>query len=229
MKLHRFYIADNLDGDEVYLEDAQLIHQLGTVFRFRKGDTIILFNGDGFDRQFVIEVLSKNFVRAKSTGSRTHVWTPKKKISLFLAHIRKEHFEWALEKCTELGVSHIVPIETERTERSSVKKDRAQKIIQEAAEQCGRGDIPTFGDPKTLKEVLETQDTIFVCDITGSLVHKLPTNDYPLLTILIGPEGGWSPKELALFEKHKVKKVKLGETTLRAETAAVVAVASLIQ
>lgn len=229
MKLQRFYVAENLDGDEVYLENANLVHQLTTVFRFRKGDNIILFNGDGYDRQFEIEVLSKAFVRAKVHRPRVLVWTPPKKITLYLAHIRKERFEWAIEKCTELGVSHIVPIETERTERSALKKERAEKIIQEAAEQCCRGDLPTFSDPKKLKEIVEIQKSLFACDISGVSATELDSKFQDPSSVLIGPEGGWSPKELALFEKHAVQKIKLGETTLRAETAAVVATALLAQ
>jgi 16S rRNA (uracil1498-N3)-methyltransferase len=228
MRLHRFFVPESLDGEELYLQDEQLVHQLTKVFRMHAGERIVLFNGDGFDHTFEITTLSKNFLRARPEGARTVAWVPEKKITLCLANIRKERFEWALEKCTELGVSHIIPLETERTERGAVKPDRARKIMQEAAEQCGRGDIPTFGESKTIKEICAASDHVYIGDISGMPVRKVSEGGQQSVTLLIGPEGGWSEKELLFFDQANVQKISLGPTMLRAETAAVVAVTHFI-
>lgn len=228
MKLHRFYVPESL-GSDIFLQVDALVHQLKTVFRMEAGDSIVLFNSDGLDRVYTIDELSKKHLRAHASGVTQASVLPHVHVTVCLAQIRKERFEWALEKMTELGVSHVVPLVTDRTERSSVKLERAQKIVQEAAEQCGRGDVPTIEDPQTIPEILKKYPDALMCDISGVPMSDLNTKYLLPTTILIGPEGGWTPQEMALFEKHGVKKISLGRTTLRAETAAMIAVSQCMR
>ncbi len=132
--------------------------------------------------------------------------------------------EWVVEKATELGVSKIVPIISERSEKKDLNMERIRKIIVEASEQCGRADVPVLGSVMTLEEcIMEVEEEKIVFDITGehfssSLIH----NTCPV-SIFIGPEGGWTEKELELFKQKGAKIFSLGPLTLRAETASIVA------
>jgi 16S rRNA (uracil1498-N3)-methyltransferase len=163
-----------------------------------------------------------------------------------MALIKKDNFEWVLEKCTELGVSRFVPIMAERSEKKNIDIERAKRIIKEACEQCGRGDLPELLEIKNLDEILSEENLItfdgdgeklqsrkfsevlgfpdVAYDATsGQTIRKLPA-----LSLLIGPEGGWSDRELAKFKEKNMPIYSLGNLTLRAETAAIVAAALLL-
>jgi 16S rRNA (uracil1498-N3)-methyltransferase len=104
--------------------------------------------------------------------------------------------------------------------------DRAKRIIKEASEQCGRGDVPVLEEITNLESIISNSEKIVTFDITGELISnlKLEIDNY---SILIGPEGGWSEKELSLFKEKNIPIYSLGGLTLRAETAAITAGALL--
>lgn len=226
MRLHRFYINEHLGDGELVLRDEGVLHQLRDVFRLAKGDRVIFFNGDSTDYIYEATLVSK-----KEAGfgfiERTPNIIPSKKVTLFLSLIKKDNFEMVLEKCTEIGVTHFVPVITERTQSKNLNIERALKIMKEASEQCGRGDVPTIGGTMNLEDVLKENRDVIIFDMDGSSLsdYKLSTNDYKLL---IGPEGGWSDKEIQMFKDSKIQIFKLGDTVLRAETAAIVASAQII-
>lgn len=234
MRLHRFYTTQTIgtktsfDTDvrprEIEISEERIVHQVRNVFRLGSGDKIILFNGEGVDFESEITDVSKSNLKVKILNSRK-VYVPEKKITLFLSIIKKENFELVCEKATELGVTSIVPVITERTLQKNLNRERVEKILIEASEQCGRGDIPTFLESQKLENVLDVENLI-VCDIGGSKIkdQRPETKDVGLL---IGPEGGWSETEREMFKVHKLKTVSLGDTVLRAETAAIVGAAFL--
>jgi 16S rRNA (uracil1498-N3)-methyltransferase len=212
------------------------------------GDTFILNEGGGEDVE--VEIVDTGTSSKKYGGStsvqlkvlaRHQAWVPKIAVHVLLATIRKERFEWALEKCTELGVSKISPLTTDRAERGSVPRSRAERILKEAAEQCGRGNVPEYSNVEDLESAISTAvkggKIVIACVHSGQpfsefVSSKLLTAHHSLLTscsIIIGPEGGWTPRELELFKKHNVIEVSLGPTNLRAETAAVTACALILQ
>ncbi|MFM2357586.1 MAG: hypothetical protein RJA61_323, partial [Candidatus Parcubacteria bacterium] len=134
-----------------------------------------------------------------------------------------------LEKCTELGVTHFVPIISERSEKKNLNYERAQKIIKEASEQSGRGTLPELGETCVLQDVFEKYPMDFIAfDFSGT---KLENNKFQItnskIGILIGPEGGWTERELQVFKDKHIPLFTLGNQVLRAETAAV-AVSSLL-
>ena len=259
MRLHRFYIEEKLvslqspylDGRQlmVRVDDEGLLHQMRDVFRLKKDDEVIFFDGEGMDITFRIEMLSKKegiFVKEKEERSAGHGNTRRSYITLIMALIKKDNFELVLQKCTELGVSRFVPVLAERSEKKNIDMERAKRIIKEASEQCGRGDIPTIGEIKKLDEILG-EENLIVFDASGTLsfacltarqgeglgealkssksdLKHLNPKVRPLgFAILIGPEGGWSEREIKMFQDRKIPIYKLGELTLRAETAAIVA------
>jgi 16S rRNA (uracil1498-N3)-methyltransferase len=227
MRLHRFYIEENLKvKNELTLRDDGFIHQLRDVFRLSADDQVILFDGQGIDYTFDIKMLSKKEINLEKV-SEGKSFIPEKKVILLMSLIKKDNFELVLEKGTELGVTHFVPVITERVQKKNIDMVRANKIIKEASEQCGRGDLPTIDESIDLEDALKAYPDLIAFDISGGNLndYKLPTNDYQLL---IGPEGGWSDRELQMFSDKKMKIFKLGNTTLRAETAAIVAVSKVV-
>lgn len=124
MRLQRFYIEEKIPYSEktgkgergITLTDSELIHQMVNVFRFEIGDKVILFNGSGFEYEAEIISLNKKAVEVKILKSSQGILVTKN-VSLYLSLIKKNNFDWAAEKCTEIGVSEIHPLISERSEK----------------------------------------------------------------------------------------------------------------
>lgn len=161
-------------------------------------------------------------------------------ITLVMAIFKFDRMEWAIEKVTELGVATIVPVMARRTEKhlaqSAAKRvERWRRITQEAAQQSRRSDIPQIEDPLALsawlaREPSTTRILLSEEEREQSLRHHLEAitdsteSDLPSISCAIGPEGGWTSEELALFQKHNWQSASLGPRILRAETAAIAAI-----
>lgn len=223
MKIHRFYVPElNLDHD-FWLHDVQILHQWFRVLRFRAGQQVVLFDGVAHDRLYTIEEIKADEAHLIFVTDYKRQF-PKKNIYLFWSLLKKDKNDWILQKCTELGVSHFVPLLADRSEKTGFNVDRAKKIVIEASEQCGRSDIPTVREPMHVQTALtEFKDAIalFIGEQDSQTVD-MPSDE---IGILIGPEGGWSDAEKVLFLESKVQHMNLHDFTLRAETAAVTAVA----
>jgi 16S rRNA (uracil1498-N3)-methyltransferase len=126
-------------------------------------------------------------------------------------------------------VHKFVPIIAARSEKTDINLDRAQKIIVEAAEQCGRGDIPELREPIGLHEALEEYKDLplYICEQHSTSAQAML--ELEKVGVLIGPEGGWTDEEKELFASLQLPHIMLSTFTLRAETAAVVAVANILQ
>ena len=228
MRLHRFYVDDQVElTHDLWLHDNRLINQWQKVLRFQPGQEVVLFDGQTHDRLYKITEIKKDeahlihitdFVR-KVPPTNTY---------LFWSLLKKDKNDWVLQKCTELGVSHFVPLLADRSEKTGFNVERAEKIIIEAAEQCGRSDIPTVREPFLVGSLLEefkSKLALFVCE------QGEEENNFEKIKevgILIGPEGGWSEQEQLIFKKNKLKHLNLHDFTLRAETAAVAAISKII-
>lgn len=161
-------------------------------------------------------------------------------ITLVMAIFKFDRMEWAIEKVTELGVATIVPVLARRTEKhlgqSAAKRvERWRRIAQEAAQQSRRADIPQIEDPLPLSASLERESSsarilLSEEEREQSLRQRLHAildsaqADLPSIACAIGPEGGWTPEELTLFQKHNWQSASLGPRILRAETAAIAAI-----
>lgn len=225
MRLHRFYYKDIPQGERFSVFDKALLHQWRNVFRFHDGDTVILFSDDGRDCVATFSELSKSRAILAIRETRNALMQ-KRPVTLFPALTKKDRMEWVLQKCTELGVTRFVPVLTERSEKKGFNMTRAQKIIIEAAEQSGWGMIPELAHPQTLRDVVAKEKNLVACDGSGTpLIHTVDDSGTGLL---IGPEGGFSPAELELFRGNNIPIHTLGPSTLRAETAAIVAITLLL-
>ncbi len=163
-------------------------------------------------------------------------------IHLLLAVFKFDRFEWAVEKATELGVARITPILARRTEKhlalaAPKRAERWRRIALEAAKQSRRTDAPEIAEPATLAAALqsetaplrillsETEQTVTLASALFSNGQRTTYNEQPPLALAVGPEGGWTPEEMAMFTEHRWTHVTLGPRILRAETAAIAALA----
>jgi 16S rRNA (uracil1498-N3)-methyltransferase len=240
--MHRFFVsADSFRDKQVILAGPQT-HQIRDVLRMKPGDKIIVLDNTGYeytvsltkiDRQ---EVIGEMINKTKSEGE------PNVRITLYQSILAREKFEWVLQKCTEVGVCSFVPIVTQRSivrreESVTAKKmSRWQSIITEAAEQSGRGRIPTLENPLNFTDVISGLDN-FDCSLFGSTQTDTPVlskiikekdSEREKIALFIGPEGGFTEKEIADAGGRGAKAFSLGKRVLRTETAAVVASAIIL-
>jgi 16S rRNA (uracil1498-N3)-methyltransferase len=200
----------------------------------RKKDTDILFVTNGLGLLFKTEITlasdSKCTVKIISVEKTE---TPKFKLHLAVAPTKmNDRFEWFLEKATEIGINEITPIICERSERKVINLERFEKIVLSAMKQCNQMYLPKLNPAITLKEFIKKEKTgallIAHCEETNknSLKSILkPSTDY---TLLIGPEGDFTTKEITFAIDNNYIPVTLGETRLRTETAAIVACHSVV-
>ena len=163
-------------------------------------------------------------------------------LHLYLAVFKFDHLEWAIEKATELGVATITPILARRTEKhlaqaSAKRVERWRRIAHEASQQSRRTSVPVVADPIPLKQALaaeqtprrillsETEQTVTLSSVLASSATASNSETDLTHTLAIGPEGGWASEEMSLFTQHAWTHVTLGPRILRAETAAIAAIA----
>lgn len=218
-------------GKRVIVTNPELLHQWRHVLRLKLDDTVTLFDGSENEAIYQIKRLSKKQAELLRQ-SKKQAEVPKKEICLAWSLLKRENNEFVIQKATELGVSRLTPLLADRCVRShvsQVRSDRWQKIITEAAEQCGRSNLPILDEPKNISAILQQQPPghIAVCRVAEQKdVARSKLDDIRL--VLVGPEGGWSPAEEQLFDAHKLASLQLGQFTLRAETAAMVAVSKIL-
>lgn len=231
MRLHRFYVSQPL-GEEVVIEDVSTIKQWLKVFRYREGDFVILFNGDGYNYTYRLQTTSQTSCSLLQT-EKLISYAPSRKSFIFLSIIKKDLFELVVEKATECGITDVVPIIVTHTEKKNLDSVRLEKIIKEASEQSGRGSLLTLHAPQTLTEALltlptygVTPESTYIATLLGKpsreiLMRKDNTSREKPCAFFIGPEGGWSDEEEKVFINNKYTSISLGETVLRAETAGI--------
>lgn len=228
MRVHRFYVGSELElGHYVWLTDERILRQWQRVLRYRAGQQVVLFDGIVHDRLYAITEMKKDAAHLELITDFERK-TPTKNIYLLWALLKKDKNDWVLQKCTELGVSHFVPVLAERSEKTGFNLERAQKIVIEAAEQCGRGDIPKVREPVLLPAAVHQyaqKVPLFMCEQESLGKKKRP--NFADVGVLIGPEGGWSEAEKQLFLSAELPRLSLGDFTLRAETAAVAAITQI--
>jgi 16S rRNA (uracil1498-N3)-methyltransferase len=228
MRLHRFFVQQEIgDQDSVVIRDSDFFHQIKNVFRFTTGGQIILFDNSGYEYHTLIASLEKGEVNCSIVSRKTSKGEPARELHLFCSIIKKDKFEWILEKGTELGVSRFVPLLSDRSEKKDLNMERAQKILIESAEQSGRTMVPMIAPIMNFEGALATDFPCFAFHPKADVFTVEHAGKISPLGIFIGPEGGWTERELFLFKKHNIKIYSLGAQVLRAETAAV-AITSLI-
>jgi 16S rRNA (uracil1498-N3)-methyltransferase len=227
MRVHRFFLDDeDLGGNALYrLVDVLIVRQLTFVFRCRVGEEIVLFNGKGIENQYKIQHITKATIDLELM-SECKKLLPLRRTHLIWSLLKKDKNELILQKCTELGITDFWPVISDRTEKTGFDHDRAHKIVVEAAEQCGRHDIPVVHETLSLKSCVDDLakvTSLYVADMDGRAMTVGSTIDKKPYAICIGPEGGWSDAERAYFNKQNIKVITLSTFTLRSETAVIAA------
>lgn len=202
------------------------------VLRKKESDTLHVTNGLGFLFTTEITIASDSKCTVKIVSFEKQE-APKFHLHLAVAPTKmNERYEWFLEKATEIGVHEITPIICDHSERKVIKTDRFQKILESAMKQSLHYYLPKLNEPIAFKDFInaETSGQLFIahCEETDkkSLKKELKANED--VTVLIGPEGDFSVKEIQLAMDNKFIPVSLGTTRLRTETAAIVACHSVV-
>jgi 16S rRNA (uracil1498-N3)-methyltransferase len=233
----RRWIAEHWDEATATLTGAQAAH-LTRVLRAQPGmEADVVAGGRVFHAQAV--AVSADEVRFNLIAELEA--DPALPVTLVMAVYKFDHMEWAIEKATELGVAAIAPVIARRTEKhlaqgAAKRVERWRRIVHEAAKQSRRSDLPLVSDPVALAShvrsssestrivLAEQERTTTLRNALDEAVTAAGTQ-MPTLTIAIGPEGGWAPEEEALFDANGWRAVSLGPRILRAETAAIAALA----
>lgn len=236
MRLTRVYVAADLSSGNSLQLPRDAAHHVARVLRMQAGDALLLFDGKGHQHHAVILAIKGVEVCVSIGDAQTDVAESPLAITLVQGISRGERMDWALQKATELGVTHIIPV---LTHRSVVKLDAAQAlkkqehwqgIVVSACEQSGRSVVPVVELPRTLARYVEQpapEALRLVLDpLAEHSLHSLPET-LNHIELLIGPEGGLSDEEIALAKQHGFAAVRLGPRVLRTETAAVAALAAL--
>ncbi|MFT4697158.1 MAG: 16S rRNA (uracil1498-N3)-methyltransferase [Flavobacteriaceae bacterium] len=213
---------------EIFFDKEESRHII-KVLRKKEGDTLHLTNGKGsFFNAILISTNPKQCIaniefskKQKPLNYKLHLAVAPTKLN--------DRYEWFLEKATEIGITEITPIICDHSERKVIKLDRFEKKIQSAMKQSLKAYLPIIHPAISFKEFITSQENIdskkYIahCEETEKKSLKSSIKANETITILIGPEGDFSPSEVANAKLHQFIPVSLGKSRLRTETAAIVA------
>lgn len=230
----RLFFVSEIRGGHVELHGEEA-HHLTRVLRVQTGEQMELSDS----RQLVLaEVaeISKHHVRFRVVEERVAP-PPVARVDLVAGIFKFDHFEWMLEKAVELGASHVCPVFAEFTDRGLIaaapkRRDRWMRIVKEASQQCRRWQLPALEEAHPLSRQLEREGRRLMLDESGGTPLLAALRDWgqgETVSLLTGPEGGWSPAERDAAVQAGWMRVSLGPTILRAETAAIAGLATVLQ
>jgi 16S rRNA (uracil1498-N3)-methyltransferase len=246
--MRRRFIADTWTSTTATLTGDQAAH-LARVLRAEPGQIYDVVAGGFLHRAEITSATESQVAFQLHEELETDAALP---LHLLLAIFKFDHLEWAIEKATELGIARVTPILARRTEKhlaqaAAKRVERWRRIALEASKQSRRTDIPEIAEPIALKLALEREtaqvrillsETEQQTTLTAALARPGDKDGLPHASqahgdqpdrithaLAIGPEGGWTPEEMALFTTHHWQHVTLGPRILRAETAAIAAIA----
>ena len=223
----RLYHPNSIVENTTKLLSKEHGHYVANVMRLKIGSCINFFNKDG-EWESEITLIQKDKVEVKFTKKIKQANNPTK-IELAICLVKKTPMEIILQKSTELGVSKIIPIISERTEVKDLNYERARKIVIEATEQSNQLNPPEISEVKKLKDFLKNLDSstkLLFADVNSQTILK---NDNikkgEVLSILIGPEGDFSPAEReSILTVPDVKSFTISKNILRSDTAVITAI-----
>ena len=237
----RRWIAEHWDEATATLVGAQAEH-MARVLRAQKGmEADVVAGGHVFHAEVAAITLDGDQSEVRFNLVAEFEADPALPITLVVSIYKIDHMEWAIEKATEMGVAAVAPVIARRTEKhlavaADKRVDRWRRIAHEASKQARRSDVPLIHDPVSLaarvraasqatRIVLAEQERTTTLRNALDEAQAAAQSELPALEIAIGPEGGWAPSEEALFDANGWRAVSLGPRILRAETAAIAALA----
>lgn len=235
MRKHRFFINESLTIDNIINLDSDISHQISRVLRLQVGNIIYLFNNSNCEFMATIEHIDKKNVTAKITNQHPDLNTSPLKIHLGQVLSKGEKMDLVIQKATELGVHSITPLYSERSlikltaDRSNTKHEHWQKIAISASCQSWRNDVPIIYPAQNLFDwVSKNSDPYKLLLSPHHGAQKITSlNIKNNLSILVGPEGGFSAAEADYAIQNNFKAISLGPRILRTETAGIATIAIL--
>ncbi len=241
MQKHRFHAFQSQISDSQIRLDADEAHHLSRVLRLSEGDRVFVFDGEGNEWECEIARVGKREADLTILYQLSNEVESPLRLTLAQALVKGDKFDWIVQKATELGVTRIVPLITDHSdikrveERAEQKLERWRRISLEALKQCGRRRLVEIVEPRSFTKFCEAESdaktVLFFSERTATggwgEYYWLWSGSSPpsSLTLMVGPEGGWSQAELELAEKYMFVKLSLGPRILRTETAGLVAAA----
>lgn len=220
------------NGRTVVLDPTEARHLTGALRR-RPGDEIVLADGNGVVAEAKLVAIGKGRVEAEILSVRHEPEPMSEGVTLALAMIDNRAMDWAVQKAVEVGVRRFVPMETERGQVRAKdpggRLEHWRRVAMQALKQCRRPWAMAVTEVMPLAALVEgnsEQVGGVVADVEGSTVGELPKTAGNLL--VVGPEGGFTPAEIQLFDRRGWPRLRLGPHILRAETAAVVGGAMMV-
>ena len=228
-----FAEKENISASQIILDGEEAKH-ITKVLRMQPGESITVCDGEGMDYVAEIEKIEKNFLTLRILEKLETTSESAVKITLFQCLPKASKMEYVIQKCTELGIYEIIPCISERCvvkldgEADGKKKvERWQAVAKAAAKQSGRGIVPKIGMPVSFQEatcrLAEKPLSFIPYENEEQLTLKTLLRDKPLpesAAFIIGPEGGFSDKEISMAQAQGIQSITLGKRILRTETAA---------
>jgi 16S rRNA (uracil1498-N3)-methyltransferase len=230
--MNRFYVPFHAGLKNLWIDSSES-HHITHVKRLKVGDNIIVFNGMGDEFEAEIEEIEDNRVKVKINQQKTISKENIVGIDIAFAIPKGKRSHLLIQKCTELGVHKLIPINYARSvvklkDDCSAKIEKWQKIAIEASKQCGRNTITEIGEVVNFDNILKTVDSydlsLFACSQSDANNLKNTLQEHPKpnnIISFIGPEGGFTTNEIEMATNSGCKFVSLGSRILRIETAAI--------
>ena len=230
--MHRFYLKQSLQEGSFVLLDEAIVHQLKSVLKMQAGEEVVLFSDAdglaGWDFHFHITRFDASGISGEIISKIRNDREPKISLVLFQSVLKKDNMELIFQKGTEVGITRYVPILSQRSVKTGVNSERAAKILKEATEQSGRAFVPELNDTVSFADAVSQvkEDgalTIFAHeDSSAKRLEGVPLSSQRV-NLFIGPEGGFTEREVETARAAGFYVVVLSRRTLRAETAAITA------
>lgn len=239
--MHRFFVnPSQIDGSCILIKGNDVKH-IGAVLRMKKNENLIVCDGQNTDYNCIIKDISKEEIELEIMEKKRNTVESQIKVKLYQSLPKLDKMDLIVQKCVELGIDEIVPIITERTisktediKRIQKKVERWNKISESAAKQCMRGKIPIVANPIdyiiALEQAKDLDKSIIPYEKEYKISLRSCIKDFVGTTIgvFIGPEGGFSEREIETAVKYNLQPVTLGNRILRTETAGFVVLANIM-
>ena len=234
--MRRFFVAPEAVQENIVYFDAELARHMGKVLRLSAGEQVTVCTGDGSAYLVVLEQFSKDSVTGRIVEQLDNVQETNIQVVLYQGMPKGDKLELIIQKCTELGISAVIPVETSRSVvhldggKASKKLERWQKIAQEASQQSKRVQVPTVGPYYNWKQMLQQLQTDEAKGLTIVFWEDEDTQSLKALlrsqaekpqriNLVVGPEGGLSEDEVEQLRALGAVSASLGKRILRTETA----------
>lgn len=231
MRIQRFF-ADRscIDGDVVTLAGDEFLH-MKTVLRYKVGYKAIVCANDGVELECTVAEIGRDSALLHVDNAVT-VDAKRHELTLYAGLLKNNKLDFTIQKAVELGVDRVIPFTSENCAESKFSLERAQRIALEAAKQCGSAYLSEIGELTALDDILDDlkqyDDVLFAYECERRNPICSSAKEGSRVALIVGPEGGFTPEEAQKIAAHGARTVTLGRRILRAETAAVVGCALLL-